>query len=238
MIDIDFSIEEKTIKTILYARKTDGLYSAIVTGPRGSGKTSYSLQILFNVFRSLGYDVETSWNMSIDRVLYKIPEIISFLENSSDKKDRDICIWDDSGVFAGGVRWLTNQREMVLIESICDTLRDSVYGILFTVPNIRTLSRRLRSYDDNIVTINFLSEKKQQMIKKKLTIDNFHTLREARVLKKKILPSGLVRIYKNYSDNFDIMLPDWVYQKYKEKRHRYTKENIIELKKHLKNNST
>jgi len=234
-IDTDIDIEQKTVKNILYARKTDGLYSSIITGPRGAGKTSYSLQILFNIFRTLGYDVETSWNMSLERVLFKVPEIIRFLEHASEQKNRDICIWDDAGVYAGGVRWLTNQQEMVLIESICDTLRDSVYCILFTVPNVRTLSRRIRSYDDNIVSIKFLNErKKEQLVKKCPEVeDDLYNIREARVMRKTILPSGMVRIYKNYSDNFNILLPNWVYKKYKEKRHSYTRENIIELKKHL-----
>ena len=147
MVDTDPEIESRTIKKILYERKNAGLYSAIVTGARGVGKSSYCMQVLHRVFRILGYDVDESWQMALDRKLYKIPEVVDFLEQSSEKENRDIFIWDDAGVFAGGVRWLTNQQEMVLIESICDTLRDCVYGVLFTVPDVRTLSRRIRTYD-------------------------------------------------------------------------------------------
>ena len=139
-IDLDTDIESRTIKSILYARKHEGLYSQIITGKRGIGKSSYALQVLFRIFRTLGFEVDESWDMALDRILYKVPEVVDFLESSADKEFKDIFIWDDAGVFAGGVRWLTDQKEMVLIESICDTLRDCVYGVLFTVPDQRTLS--------------------------------------------------------------------------------------------------
>jgi len=226
-IDTDMDIESRTIKSILYARKNNGLYSSIVTGARGVGKSSYCIQILFRIFRTLGYEIDEAWQMSLDRVLYKVPEVVEFLEQAADKPNKDIFVWDDAGVFAGGVRWLTNQHEMVLIESICDTLRDCVYSVLFTVPDVRTLSRRIRTYDDYLVKIHRLNFKDQQ------NFDNGETIREARLYKKIITPASQVRVYKQYYDNFDVMLPFWVYEKYKEKRHKYTKENIQALKEHL-----
>lgn len=229
-IDTDTNIESRTIKSILYARKHNGLYSSVVTGKRGIGKSSYCIQVLFRVFRLLDYDVETSWQMSLDRVLYTIPDIIDFLDKSSEDPDKDIFVWDDAGVFAGGVRWLTNQQEMVLIESICDTLRDSVYGLLLNVPDIRTLSRRLRTYDDYLVKIHHIKDTEEN----RDVLGDLTNLREARLYRKTILPSSQVRIYKYYYDTFDVMLPTWVYEKYKEKRHQYTRNNIAELKKFLK----
>ena len=231
--DLDPDIESRTIKSILYARKNDGLYSSIVCGARGVGKSSYCIQVLFRIFRTLGYEVDESWQMSLDRVLYKVPEIADFLEKSSDKEYTDIFIWDDAGVFAGGVRWLTNQKEMVLIESICDTLRDCVYGVLFTVPDQRTLSRRIRTYDDYLVRIHQLKIDEQKHFN-----GDTSNLRVARLYKKTITPASQVRIYKQYYDTYNVMLPFWVYEKYKEKRHRYTKENIRDLKAHLQKNST
>lgn len=230
VLDTDPGIESRTIKSILYARKNNGLYSSIVTGARGVGKSSYAIQVLFRIFRTLGHEVDESWQMALDRTLYKVPEVIEFLEKSQDKEHKDLFIWDDAGVFAGGVRWLTNQKEMVFVESICDTLRDCVYGVLFTVPDVRTLSRRIRTYDDYLVKIHRLKYKDQQQFK------NGETIREARLYKKIITPASQVRVYKQYYDSFDIMLPGWVYDKYQEKRHRYSKENIRLLKEHLKNN--
>jgi len=231
VLDTDTGIESRTIKSILYARKNNGLYSSIITGARGVGKSSYSIQVLFRIFRALGYDVDESWQMALDRTLYKIPEVVDFLEKASEKEHKDIFIWDDAGVFAGGVRWLTNQKEMVLIESICDTLRDCVYSVLFTVPDVRTLSRRIRTYDDYFVKIHRLKYEDQQQF------TNSENIREARLYKKIITPASQVRVYKQYYDSFNIILPNWVYEKYKEKRHRYTTENIKALKEHLKNNS-
>jgi hypothetical protein len=228
-IDTDINVASRTIKGILYARKHNGLYSSIVTGQRGIGKSSYCIQILYNVFRALGFEQDESWQMAIDRTLYTIPEIINFLDQSTELPDKDLFIWDDAGVFAGGVRWLTNQQEMVLIESICDTLRDSVYGIFLNVPDVRTLSRRLRSYDDYLVKIYRIrnNDKNRELF------DDVSDLREARLYKKTVLPSSQIRVYKQYCDTFNIMLPSWVYEIYKKKRHQYTKNNIEHLKKFL-----
>jgi hypothetical protein len=233
-MDFDIEVESRTVKNILYARKHNGLYSSIVTGKRGVGKSSYCIQVLYRVFRALGVECDEAWQMALDRTLYTIPDIIDFLDQATDKSDKDIFIWDDAGVFAGGVRWLTNQQEMVFIESICDTLRDSVYGLLFNVPDVRTLSRRLRSYDDYLVKIHRLKDKDKQKIQNNMVNGNVDSLREARLYNKTITPAGQVRVYKQYYDTFDVMLPDWVYNKYKEKRHKYTKDNIVHLKELLK----
>ena len=92
------------------------------------------------------------------------------------------------------------------------------------------MSRRIRTYDDYLVKIHRLKFKDKQQFK------NGENIREARLYKKIITPASQVRVYKQYYDSFNIMLPNWVYEKYKEKRHRYTKENIKLLKEHLKNN--
>jgi hypothetical protein len=228
-MDTNKEIESRTIRSILYARKHNGLYSSIITGQRGIGKSSYCIQVLYRIFRTLKYEQDEAWQMALDRTLYTIPEIIQFLDTSTDNPHKDLFIWDDAGVFAGGVRWLTNQQEMVLIESICDTLRDSVYGIFLNVPDVRTLSRRLRTYDDYLVKIyKIIDNKKTREI-----FEDTSSLREARLYKKMVTPAGQVRVYKQYYDTFDVILPNWVYEKYKEKRHRYTKENINNLKRLL-----
>jgi len=232
-VDTDKGIESRTIKSVLYARKHNGLYSSIVTGQRGIGKSSYCIQVVYRVLRTLGFEIDDAWQMALDRTFYTIPEIIQFLDKSCDQEYKDLFIWDDAGVFAGGVRWLTNQQEMVLIESICDTLRDSVYAIFLNVPDIRTLSRRLRSYDDYLVKIYNLKNTDEN----KQIFNNLNDLREARLYKKVVLPSSQIRVYKQYYNTFDIMLPDWVYEKYKEKRHKYTKNNIVHLKKFLEKKS-
>lgn len=232
-MDTDIDIESRTIRNILYARKHNGLYSSVVTGKRGVGKSSYCIQILYRVFRDLGYECEEAWQMALDRTLYTIPDVIDFIDKATDNEFKDLFVWDDAGVFAGGVRWLTNQQEMVLIESMCDTLRDSVYAVLLNVPDIRTLSRRLRSYDDYFVKIRLLDDKTKKKMNGDFTGD-VSTLREARLYNKTITPAGQVRVYKQYYDTFDVMLPDWVYARYKEKRHKYTKSNIAQLKEFLK----
>ena len=217
-------MDSPTVINILKARKTNGLFNSIITGERGVGKTSYSLQTLYLVFRKLGYDKEEAWQMSLDRCLYTIPDIVDFLEQSNKKKHKDCFIWDDAGVFAGGVRWYTHYKEMVLLESVSDVLRNMVYGLLLTVPDIRTLTRRLRSYDDYIIKIYYPKPKSKG--------EKFDpNLRHARVYKKGMSPIGQVNLSKKYYDSFNIMLPDWVYKKYQAKRNKYGLNDLKQLKK-------
>ena len=230
---MDIDSLSKTIKAILYAKDNDGLYSSIVTGKRGIGKSSYSLQILFMVFRALGYDVETAWEMALERILYEIKEVVKFLDDCLDSNEKGLCIWDDAGVYAGGVRWLTDQKEMVLIESICDTFRDCLYCILFTVPDHRTLSRRLRSYDDKLGKIQNIKPSEVKTVIELYGKNDLDNIRAARIYNKVVLPSTQVRIYKSHTDFYNIMLPDWVYKRYKEKRKKYTKSNVKRLLRQL-----
>ena len=86
-------------KKILSSHKTNGFTSAIIEGARGIGKSSYALKVFHDVFISMGWNDNVAWDMALDRILYRMNDIIDFLDKSVDKKDREVgFIWDDAGV--------------------------------------------------------------------------------------------------------------------------------------------
>jgi len=205
---------------ILGAYKRNGFFSATVTGARGIGKSSYALKVLQDVYTALGYDNETAWRMALDRCLYRIVDVVDFLEKSSNQKEHEVAfIWDDASVFAAGARWLTHHREMILLQAIMDTVRGSVSAMILTCPDLLKLARFLRRYDDYLIKIGYSPRGGMY--------------REAKGYVRRILPSQQIRVYRNYLDSYSCYLPNWVYDEYCLKRDDYNRENTRYLKELL-----
>jgi len=208
-----------TTTRIIGAYKRNGFYSGTIVGARGIGKSSYAIQILYQVYRVLGYEKEEAWQMAIDRILYKIPDIIKFLDKSVHSKQHEVAfIWDDAGVFGSGTRWFSHHEEMHLLQNLMDTIRGAVSGILLTCPDMMQLAKFLRRYDDYLIKINYNSERGGRY-------------RIAKCYVKRITPAMQTRVYTQYHDKYDVYLPKWVYEAYCRKRESYNLENIEEMKK-------
>jgi len=205
-------------KHIIGAWNNNGFYSANIVGARGHGKSSYALQVLHEVLMELGYDDETAWNMTLGRILYKIPDIIKLLDVSVGKDKREVCfIWDDAGVFGSGQRWFTHHNEMQELHTLMDTIREASAGILLTCPDLMQLAKFLRRYDDYLIRISFDPRGGMYRIAKGYI--------------KRVTPAQQVRVYTKFYDKYNCRLPNWVYAAYSEKRKQYNKENLEELKK-------
>lgn len=206
---------------ILGSYKNNGFFSAIVEGKRGIGKSSYALKVLYNVFCSKGYSETDAWEMALDRTFYAIPDIVNFLDQSSKKTPHEIAfIWDDAGVFASKLRWFTHYKEAHLIQALLDTIRGSVSGIIMTCPNQQQLFNFIRRYDDYLIRIRYAKHGQWGRV--------------ATGYVKRSLPSGQMRVYKKFEDEYSCYLPKWVYDKYMVKRESYNADNIQNIKDMLK----
>jgi len=204
-------------KKLLSAHKTNGFTGAIITGPRGIGKSSYALKVLYDVFIAMDYNETAAWDMALDRVLFRIKDIIQFLDDNTDKEEREIgFIWDDAGVFGSNLTWYTNIKLVHLLQSMMDTVRGSLNGMLLTCTNQGQLLKFLRRYDNHIVIISYAEQGGWNRIAKGYI--------------KRTLPSGMQRVYPNFHDYFSCRLPTHIYKRYQIKRMQYNKENITALK--------
>lgn len=213
----DIKLSTTTVR-ILGAYKRNGFYSGTICGARGIGKSSYAIQVLYQVYRQLGFEKDEAWEMALDRIMYKITDIIKFLDDSVHSKEHEVAfIWDDAGVFGSGTRWFSHHEEMHLLQNLMDTIRGAVSGILLTCPDMMQLARFLRRYDDYLIKITYA--------------DKGDGYRLAKCYVKRITPAMQTRVYTQYHDNYNVYLPKWVYEKYCEKRESYNLENIEEMKR-------
>ena len=210
-------------KKILWALRSNGFTSAIVEGPRGIGKSSYALKVFHDAFRCLGYNDDAAWDMAMDRILYRINDIITFLDKSTRKHKPELgFIWDDAAVFGSNMVWWLDIKKVHLLQSMLDTVRGSVNSMILTCPSQMQLLKFLRRYDSHIVRITYTSAG--------------GTSRCAKGYIWRSLPSGTQRIYPSYVDNYSCHLPTDVYKRYQRKRKQYNKENITALREALQEN--
>ena len=86
---------------------------AIITGPRGIGKSSYALNVAWEVYRNLKYDENTSWNMALDCCKFTIEEVVQFIQINVRSPDKvHLLIWDDAGTYAGTTKWWTDRNAL------------------------------------------------------------------------------------------------------------------------------
>ena len=210
-------------KKILQAHP-NGFNSFIVTGRRGIGKTSYGLVALHDVYTDMGMSNIAAWDASLKSLKFTIPEIIDYLKTAVDADEKRIClIWDDTRIFASGMKYHLNMKLIDKLSGMLDYVRTSLCSLIMTCPSTSGLLGVLKSYDDYEVKIHFTHKGGYS--------------REARGYLWSSLPSGQKRIYHKFSDSYSCRLPNWVYKRYMEKRKEAFKtilvdvEHIVEEKK-------
>jgi len=180
----------------------NGFCGAIITGPRGIGKSCYAINVAWEVFRNLGYDETTSWIMALDCLKFTIQDVVDFIKKNVLSPDKaHLLIWDDAGTYAGTTKWWTDRNALDNLKGVTDTIRTGVCSLIITTPSESDLTKFLRNYDDYIIQIRYhIDGGKYRMAKGYL---------------KRTLPSGKRVVYSKFKNRFYVMLPNWVYEKYK-----------------------
>jgi len=199
----------------------NGFLGAIIEGERGYGKSSYALKVMAQVYQNLeGLDDEGSWNRAIDNMIFSMEDMTKRITGNIDN-DIVTPVWclDDATVHFSSYKFFTNLFEVILIHGLFDTIRTACTGLLMTCPKRDLLLAALRNYDDFKIEI-YMNDGWQRI---------------ARGYKIKTTPIGQRRIYKDFEDCYSCYLPDWVYDKYMEKRKFYLKQTNTELQNILGN---
>ena len=206
----------------MLAAYPNGFCGAIVTGARGIGKSSFVLNAVWEMYRELGYDEEAAWRKTLSVCKFTISEVIEFIEDNilSDNKAHAL-IWDDAGVHASTMEWWTNRDALKRLKGVLDTIRTGVCSLILTTPNESDLTKLLRNYDDYIIQIGYS--------------DTGGEYRIAKGYLKRTLPSGVMRIYPKFRNEFRVILPDWVFDDYMKMRNKILEEQLRAVKKLVKN---
>jgi hypothetical protein len=208
-----------TLAYRIMKKHPSGFIGAIIEGERGYGKSSYALKVMAQVYKSLeGLSDEDAWNRALDNVIFSMDDLISVI-NRNIATDTVTPVWclDDATVHFSSYKFFTNLYEVILIHGMFDTIRTAVTGLLLTCPKRDLLLAALRNYDDFKIDI----------------VMNDGWQRIARGYKIKTTPVGQKRIYKNFEDEYSCYLPNWIYDKYMDKRKFFLKQTNDDLQKIL-----
>ena len=222
----------KEVRGLYLAKKIRSSYpygftGAIVTGERGIGKSSFALNIAWEVFRELidpdtneYYTEDVSWRKALDSVVFTISDVIDAISAAAKRKDplRILC-WDDCGVYANTMSWWRERTLLDKLKAVLDTVRSGCTGLVLTTPSENDLSKVVRNYDDYIVQIRYS--------------DDGGGYRVAKGYLKRTLPSGSKRIYLKFRNRFVVTLPDWVFSEYMEHRDRVFQDQLEYLKQNI-----
>ena len=181
----------------------DGFTGAIVYGKQRIGKSSYAMQI--------GYDIYKDWDDVAKYTFFKLDDLISFLKDLTAKHGYiPYMIVDDAGVHLSKHTYYSNRLDAQFLSNLFDVVGVAVKSIVFTTPDPGNILKAIRRYE-------FLRVK---IIKR--GDDGYRRL--ARGYRNLMLPSGTFRIKTDFVDSYKVTLPDDVYKDYSKVRWGYLEE--------------
>lgn len=182
----------------------DGFTGAIIYGKQRIGKSSYAMQI--------GYDIYKNWDDVVKYTFFKLDDLISFLKNLTATHGYiPYMIVDDAGVHLSKHTYYSNRMDAQFLSNLFDVVGVAVKSIVFTTPDPGNILKAIRRYE-------FLRVK---IIKRG---DDHRRL--ARGYRNIMLPSGMFRIKTDFMDSYKVMLPDDIYKEYSKVRWGYLEEVI------------
>lgn len=203
-----------------YFRKgKKGFTSAIVTGERRIGKTMYSLQTVYQICRYEGQTPQHAWDSALNSIVFTMGDLVRIIKKHNHDNRRRFLIWDDSGVYGSGLLYQYNVDNAMILKALMDTIGTRVRLLMLTCPDIEGLMHFLRRYQDFLIYIEPHGA----------TWGAYGRL--ATVLKpyrRKNLARGWKRAW---SDEYNIMIDDRIYNLYEDMRDKYADIIIKELLK-------
>lgn len=183
----------------------------IVFGSQRTGKSTYALQVL--------YDIYQDWDVVLAHTFFKLEDVVTFLR-AQIKQDKIIpaFCWDDAGVYGSKQLYFTKRRLAEYLQNLFDVIGTAVKGVILTTPSPENLLKAVRSYE---------------FYRIKVIKANQHYRRIATGYKNVLLPSGTRFIRKEFKDHYDVRLPDEVYEKYIGIRKSYLDDALDNLDEFL-----
>jgi len=205
--------QERTYQFVLsrYIMEHSEMTGVIVFGSQRTGKSSYAMQVL--------YDIYQDWNTVLDHIFFKLEDVVRFLMVQI-KTGRIIpaFVWDDAGVYGSKQLYFTKRRLAEYLQNLFDVIGTAVKGVILTTPSPENLLKALRSYE---------------FYRVKIVKHNQYYRRIAQGYKNVLLPSGTRYIRKMYRDYFDVRLPKDVYEEYIKIRKSYLDNTLDNLNEFL-----
>lgn len=217
----------ETARRIYKAHQKDEIFSAIVFGQRGFGKSSFCMKVIYDIFHNaMGYDKKDAWIQVIKQTLSSKEQVSDKADNLRKEDETAIALhWDDIGQWMSSDIWHQkgNQKERELlfeIRKLVPVMRTRSSGNLFSCDNPKELDPSITDRPHHIIKIV------------KGGNDEHRRPRTARVYAQDVYPSLQKRIDGEtlWTHKFDAILPDWFYELYNKMRTNYADRQIKKTK--------
>ena len=181
--------------------ENDGFTGAIIYGKQRIGKSSYAMQV--------GYDIYKNWDDVARYTFFRLDDLIEFLQELTAKHEYiPYMIVDDAGVHLSKHVFFSDRSNAQFISNLFDVVGVAVKSIVLTTPDPGNILKGLRRYE-------FLRVK---------IVKHTNYRRLAKGYRNIMLPSGTFRIRTDFTDSFKVKLPDEIYEEYSKVRWGYLEE--------------
>lgn len=168
----------------------NGLVGASITGVQQGGKSSYGLKVMMELYNNNVDEV-------LKHVVFKLEDFIGLMRKASQTHERMRCVMlDDASLCAGAGQYSVNQKLVLYLSGIGDTLGVACKGLLLTSPS-GNLIKAFRNYQFYHVQIH---QGKHQYD------------RVAKGYKQHTKPSGQKWVSSEFIDMYDVRVP--FYERY------------------------
>lgn len=138
-------------KIIYQAYVTAGYQQFLILGPQGTGKTTYALLVMYDIYRD--WDTVLQHFFYDPTLAFKELKLLTQKLKSIIKTDKDkwflkrikVICFDDAGIWLSKYWYSINPRLVLLINSIFDFIRSNCAACLFTCPDadiLKTLRKK------------------------------------------------------------------------------------------------
>ena len=118
----------------------DGFTGAIIYGKQRIGKSSYALQV--------GFDIYKNWEDVSKYTFFRLDDLISFLKNLTKTHGYiPYMIVDDAGVHLSKHIYYSNRVDAQFLSNLFDVVGVAVKSIVFTTPDPGNILKAIRRYE-------------------------------------------------------------------------------------------
>jgi hypothetical protein len=209
---------------IIDAYNEYGFISAVIFGKQGSGKTTYAMKAMRDVFYKL-YNLSTkddAWQYVRKYYFFELPDALEVIYNAFENDQRiPVILFDDAGIWLSKYQWY--EKYMIVFYKLYALIRTRVSAVIFTSPSPDDIALFLREKGWIQIRIKW-SNKKDRIAEADLYKKVFD--RDSR---------GNIITKAEYTalDQFKVQLPDNFLKEYLEKRRETERKLLDELRQIL-----
>ena len=186
----------------------NGFVGAVVSGDRQLGKSMYMLKCLSQLYLE-------DWDKVFAHMFFSMDSLLEYLAKALQTDERVPCIAiDDAGVHFGAQQYNTNRNMVGHITALLDTIGIVTKSIILTVPNRSNLIKSIREGNFYSVEVHQASGK----YGRKAVGYKMHTS-----------PKGQEWITEEFTDLYDVRIPEEQYERYYALRKNYSAVTVLAL---------